>query len=539
MSGEKYSSMQRRDFLKIGIAALSAPYIAACNDSKKIKFPVYYSKGNSQTGHLLRTKEFPNISLTKEVKTLIVGGGIAGMSAARWLNKNNYHDYLLIELDEKVGGNSRAGENEISKYPYGAHYLPIPDPDFVELIEFLHEHKIITDISQKQNPVYNEYFICHEPQERTYLKGIWQEGLPPKSGLPEDAQKELDRFLNFTHSLKEQTGNDGKKVFTIPLEYCSRDENYLELDKISIYDYLKKNDYRSDFIYWYLNYCCKDDFGSNLKNTSAWAAIHYFASRNGKAQNASSYELLTWPEGNNFLVNCLKSDIKDALTGNLAYKIEKVDSKLHCYVYDTKIKSSTKYICENIILATPQYVNKKIISIPNTINWDEFDYYPWLIANISIKNKANLNGLHDLSWDNVLYNSESLGYVNACHQEFNRDQQECVITFYYNFSEKSPKKERQFAYEQGDEHWKAIIINELKKAHPNIEEEIKGIELHLWGHGMISPKVGFQTSQSRNLLKAGFDSVFFANSDVSGISIFEEAFFQGIRTAKQILNTNA
>ena len=55
------------------------------------------------------------------------------------------------------------------------------------------------------------------------------------------------------------------------------------------------------------------------------------------------------------------------------------------------------------------------------------------------------------------------------------------------------------------------------------------------GHAMISPRPGFLTSPQRQAI-ADFDGhIQFANSDLSGISIFEEAQYRGVRAADRIL----
>ncbi len=48
---------------------------------------------------------------------------------------------------------------------------------------------------------------------------------------------------------------------------------------------------------------CRDDFGATLAQTSAWAGIHYFAARLGDSGHAADF--LTWPEGNGRLVSRL------------------------------------------------------------------------------------------------------------------------------------------------------------------------------------------------------------------------------------------
>ena len=68
---------------------------------------------------------------------------------------------------------------------------------------------------------------------------------------------------------------------------------------------------------------------------------------------------------------------------------------------------------------------------------------------------------------------------------------------------------------------------------------ITGIEINILGHGMISPSANFRSEPSRKILEAGFDNLYFAHSDISGISIFEQAFYRGIVAAKQLLKNRS
>ena len=60
---------------------------------------------------------------------------------------------------------------------------------------------------------------------------------------------------------------------------------------------------------WYLDYACRDDYGAGLDVVSAWAGLHYFASRHGFAAPGDGDEpaepVFTWPEGNAWLVQRL------------------------------------------------------------------------------------------------------------------------------------------------------------------------------------------------------------------------------------------
>ncbi|HEY0030938.1 MAG TPA: NAD(P)-binding protein, partial [Bacteroidia bacterium] len=515
MSGEKSNNaMNRRTFLKLGGLLLSVPYLNSCNPfTKEEKYKARIAGANSKTGHLLRDNKFPSPVRTETINTLIIGGGISGLSAARWLKKNKFSDFKLLELDNSVGGNSKGGKNEITAYPFAAHYLPIPNEKFTELIDLLSEHKVITGFDAQGLPIYNEYYICFEPQERLFYRGIWQDGLPPKAGMSELEKEELIRFLKLTEEFKSKTGNDNLPAFTIPLESSSMDETFMELDNITVAEYLKRENFHSDFLLWYLNYCCKDDFGTSIENTSAWALFHYFSSRSGKASNASSFDILAWPEGNHFLTKKLASGLSEHLnTEMLTYKVEPEKDKWNCYVYNVKKNESIKYVCEQLILATPQFVNKRILSFDTKIDWNAFSYYPWIVANISISHQKDLNGLEDLSWDNVIYNSKSLGYVNACHQSVGQNNEKTVITYYYNFSEQTAKQAREAIYQNDENYWKDFIINDLKKAHSQIADFIEDMEINVLGHGMISPTKRFRTNSSRMILETGFKNLHFAHS---------------------------
>ncbi|HET7259125.1 MAG TPA: hypothetical protein VFI75_05355, partial [Candidatus Acidoferrum sp.] len=49
-----------------------------------------------------------------------------------------------------------------------------------------------------------------------------------------------------------------------------------------------------------MNYACRDDYGALAKDTSAWAGIHYFSSREAEEKGP-----LTWPEGNGWITRRL------------------------------------------------------------------------------------------------------------------------------------------------------------------------------------------------------------------------------------------
>ena len=55
-----------------------------------------------------------------------------------------------------------------------------------------------------------------------------------------------------------------------------------------------------------------------------------------------------------------------------------------------------------------------------------------------------------------------------------------------------------------------------------------------WGHAMIRPRPGFVWGAARRAAARAHRAVHFAHSDLSGYSIFEEAFVRGHDAAQAV-----
>jgi len=140
----------------------------------------------------------------------------------------------------------------------------------------------------------------------------------------------------------------------------------------------------------------------------------------------------------------------------------------------------------------------------------------------------------------VIHGSQGLGYIYDQQQSLQQVHDKKVITYYRSFSGADLRKSRMEMYRAKPEHWKQLVFNDLKTAHPDIESCTENINIHLLGHGMISPVPGFLFGDAKQ--KAALpihDKIFFAHTDLSGISIFEEAFHQGINIVNQITDAPA
>lgn len=525
----------RRFFLKQLAAMIAIPGFAAALKScvpAAPKIPGGFASTGMPRGHMLRSGNFPEPSEAINCKVLIAGGGISGLSARRYLSQQGIDGVLMVEMEDQVGGNSIGGANKVSAFPWAAHYLPIPDPAGTELIRFLREAGIVTGMSSEGLPVYDEYALCHDPEERLFINGTWQDGLVPQFGLSSEALAEIDRFFTLVATLRQARGADGKFAFAIPLDDSSADPEFRKLDDVSFATYLNKAGFRDPHLLWYLEYCCKDDYGSLLSQTSAWAGLHYFAGRRGAAANAPGSAVLTWPEGNACLARKLREAADTPIrSGYLVYKVTSGNEGVRVLAYDCKRSLSVSIQTDQLILATPQYVNKHLF--PDQLHICSATYAPWVVANITLNKPPFSRGV-PLSWDNVIYGQASVGYVFANHQHLHRSDN-CVLTFYLPFPETDASRARETLSNRSFESLSQQILNELSLAHPDIASDIVYMELRMWGHGMVRPSPGYIWGSERAAAQASPDPrIHFAHTDLSGISIFEEAFYQGIRAAQKI-----
>lgn len=504
------------------------PFLQYC--SKKGKALLLKITGtNHVLGHQLWAKDFPEYSEEIRTKYLVVGGGISGLSACRFFHQQNEGNFLLLEMENHLGGNSSHGENAFSKFPLGAHYLPLPNKENVEIIEFLRENQMYLGDDNQGEPILDEYQLTFPQQERLFFKNYWQNDLVPQKGISKETQEEIDRFFKIIAEFKQKKDDSGKYWFAIPVEDSSKDLEAVSLEKKLFKDWLSEHHFKAEELLWLLDYSCRDDFGLGINYVSAWAGIHYFAGRKNNWSKNYKDQVFTWPEGNARLAkHFFKYTNGKNLSEHLVFEINiKDDVEVLCF--DNKEKKTKKIIAEKVLFATPQFVNERIFKDRKVSN---FNYVPWLLTTITLKNE--FGGEEELAWDNVIYGSEGLGYIYDQHQNINQILGEKVITYYRSFSTEDCRKARKQLYGMKDEEIKKMVLTDLKKAHPLIEEFIVEMQFHKIGHAMIAPVPGqiFGNQKAKDSIE---NKVFFAHSDLSGISIFEEAFYQGFRTAKKMM----
>jgi hypothetical protein len=166
----------------------------------------------------------------------------------------------------------------------------------------------------------------------------------------------------------------------------------------------------------------------------------------------------------------------------------------------------------------------------------DFIYSPWLTANLTLERLPDSRGAEP-TWDTVFLDSPTLGYVDATHQSLRTYIDRTVWTFYWSLVDGTPAQNRQLLLDKDWNYWKEAILHDLGRVHSDIRQCVSRIDVMRMGHAMVRPAVGSIFSEERlRLARPRRDSrLFFANSDLSGISIFEEAQYHGVIAAQRVL----
>ena len=493
---------------------------------------------------------------------VIVGAGIAGLSAGWKLAGSGFRDFAVLELEPEPGGNARWGENAVSGYPWGAHYLPTPTAESTAVRELVAEMGLIRDYGPDGEPIYDPRHLCHAPQERVFIDGRWREGLSARGVVEADGTgraggeegEALAAFEGQVQRYRDYRDAHGRRAFALPVAASTTDPEITVLDRISMREYFDRAGWDSPRLRWYVDYCCRDDYGCTLDTTSAWAGWHYFCSRPADA------EFLTWPEGNGRIVRHLLDRLgRRVRTGMLVYRVRPagdvppgvqtaggaaasagmaggaasgagMEGSVDIDVLDTRDETAVRFRARRCIYALPRFTAPRVIDGYAPAGIEAFTYSPWMVANLTVDRLPE-----GAAWDNVLYDSPSLGYVVATHQNLRMTTGRSVLTYYLPLAAANPATARAWMLERNWRDWVSLILADLGQAHPGIEATVTHADVMLWGHAMIRPVPGFAWGSARREAAASRGPIRFAHSDMSGLSLFEEAQYHGVSAAEAVM----
>ena len=190
-------------------------------------------------------------------------------------------------MEREAGGNARWGQNEMSAFPWGAHYVPVPAARAAWCAS-------CSTISACSTAHLGRAAPGAMPRsERLFIHGRWQEGLEPAVG---PTRRDRDQFARFEDAMRGASRPAAASRCRSRLVAGASPLDTLSMARGSI----ARGSIRRG--------CAGSSTTPAATTTarwrgdvSAWAGIHYFAARDGDDESGP----LTWPEGNGWIVRRL------------------------------------------------------------------------------------------------------------------------------------------------------------------------------------------------------------------------------------------
>ncbi len=527
-----------------------------------------------ERGHQMRKPApapAPAAVAERRTDVLIVGGGVAGLAVARRLHAQG-KEAVLLELEASAGGNARghlmaAGALSVP-CPMGAHYLPVPSA------KAPHGRALLQDLGLAHTPAgrwqltaRGQRHLCHSPQERLFYEGAWQEGLLPLEGVSPTTLAQYRRFAQLV-AAAQATG-----AFTLPLALHARGLAVAAQREMaqgwasSFAQWLAANQLTDERLLWYLDYCCRDDYGAPPSAVSAWAGLHYFASRHGfsapgEESPAGAEGVLTWPQGNGWLTERMAAPLQEAssavqlATGWLAVALQDLGANpstggVRVTATNAKGQVATWH-ARRVVLATPMHVSARLLAsaapAPLAMHVKGGAHTSaWAVANVALREPlADREGAAP-AWDSVIYSGNatrsvgaelgSLGYVDAMHQSTRTAPGPTVLSWYVALGAGRPAAQKLLDMPWAA--WRDAALAELSGPHPDLPRKVQRIDVARYGHAMSVPSGAVMQSLATPAMAALRDQgmsprIHFAHSDWAGYSVFEEAFTLGELVAARL-----
>ncbi len=436
------------------------------------------------TGHKLRNHELPEFpkNVERDVEFVIVGGGMAGLASAYYLQN---HNFLLLEQYDALGGQSRGSSYRGIDYSYGAAYINSDDGLIGELIADL---KLTP---AKLPPTKNSW----------RWENSWAAGLEGKDKI----YSELKALLTSCEPIWKEMHNG----IHVPLD----NPNLIKLDSIPFQNYMKGfTPAFTALIDAYL----KASLCGGVDVVSALGAI-------------STLEDLVQPTyvfqgGNQALTKGMADKIKgERCTQGFVWSIEAGTNGKSFVTYSGADQKLHKVSCRHVIVTAPPLVAARImhnITDAEKANLLGFKCGSYLVANILMRKKKFVG-----AYDNFVTPPYSFADIVVAEtpyiaQHKYNPSMGSVLTMYQPYA---PSTEGRSVLTQGDRSaFASSLVGQLGKLIGPIEKDIETVVLTRWGHAMAVTKPGFFARISK-LNRTATSGYTLAHCSTQGIPCAESA----------------
>ncbi|MCR9250143.1 MAG: FAD-dependent oxidoreductase [bacterium] len=501
--------MDRRYFLKLAAAFPTLPAILqSCDINNQQGFNGDIQIFNDMnSGHMVFGDYSIPVGSSIETEYLIVGGGIAGISAAASIKGK---DFVLCELSSRLGGTSASANYNDMKIAQGAHYdLEYPENYGDDILSLFEEKDIIYHQPWKHSWAFTDeqYVVPDGIKNKCFDHGTFRADVLEEGPIKDDFLKLMDEFSD---------------QMVMPTRLV--DESLHYLNDVTFIDFLKEKIKLSDSFIRGLDYHMLDDWGGTASQVSALAGIHYFKCR---PYYKEIVQLFSPPQGNSYFIDKMSNGIskEQLLTGHVVKSLEREGEKWIAEVIDVQNRTIKKVISDKVIYAGQKHALKFIAPEYAPLFFNN-EYAPWLVMNFVLHKPFDDFGF----WQNemIVDDQSFLGFINS-NVQHRKIQDKQVLTAYYCL----PSGQREFASKVSEN--KEVIVQKTMSYldayfGESIEPRLESVLINAMGHAMAIPKPGHLF---RNVnIETAKNKIAFAGVDNARLPILMEAVDSGLEAVR-------
>jgi protoporphyrinogen oxidase len=503
-------SSSRRDFLKtlafLFATGLAGSSIVDCQAAQPNNYKIAPWLGDDfANGHKLRNGDLPTLAKTPEktVDFVIVGGGMAGLSAAYFLKD---HNVLLLEQYGELGGQSRGRSYRGIDFSLGAAYMGSKEGVAGSLFSELGLNPV--EIPPTKNSWY------------------WEKKWFP--GISGDSQAKL--YQQFDRLFSE-----AKPIWNIlppwqdpvPLE----SSDLKKLDSTNFASYLQGFD--PQFISLMDKFCLSAYCGS-VSSVSALAGFYL-------AHDLVSPSYV-FKGGNPAVTKALALALESSgkgrrLTNTFVWNLTAGDKYVDVD-YGTSDGTMHRVRCRQAIVTAPPMVAGRIVpdlddQLKAALLWPKYGSY--LVSNFCLRKKT-FDGSYD-NWAGSPLTFADFTIAETPYQALGQYKPEMgsVLTVYQPYPPSSSGRATLMAGNR--EELASQLVNQLVCLVPQFQDNLEEVVFSRWGHAIAVPVPTFFAKLSK--LKAlNNGPIVFAHNSTQGLPSAESAMMAARRAASLVLGIN-
>jgi len=454
---------------------------------------------------------------SEDLDVAIIGGGIAGLCSAYYLRDKKI---ALLEMDLRLGGNSKGELYKNSMYATGAAYLVEPD-------QKSHLGQLLTGLG-----IWDR--ARRESSDHTTVLYNQKFATPFWSGATDPAAQE--QFAKIFKRLNE-IGND--------LNFSFAGSEIQSLDNLTFEQWLVR------------------EFGEIHPHLQEYFQLYGWSSFCGSTDELSAYQylgficaetgqLMAFPGGNSYVAQAMAQRVRDAagtqaLRAGCTVLRVTVDGDSALVLYEDSFGAIKKIRAKKVVMACQKFVARRLLPQMPADQSEairEIPYRAYLVGNILTKKSFKSPSYELYCLEGKVPPSPTAArkghrsFTDICYGTWAQNDKvdHSVLTLYHGIPYDGA---RQFLFNPGShDKYKSRYLQDVAPVLESMNlssADIHGVRLTRWGHALPLARVGLLNSgipqkASENL----HGVVHFANQDNWANPCFETAHQSALEFARLI-----